>query len=118
MVLEIKGIERPSGEIYSFEECRRRNRYLEKTFDEMRAIAEDLALREGLTGQIYILNTTGRSRDDYGIGFEYPASRAMEERLNKTFSATRIKDWAKDLPPEQREEYLRNARSNGYEGYL
>lgn len=118
MVPEIKGIERPSGETYSFEECRRRNRYLEKTIDEMRVIAEELAQREGLTGQIYILNTTGRTRDDYNIGFEYPASKAIEEKLNKTFSAVRIKDWAKGLPPDQREEYLRTIRSKGYEGYL
>jgi len=84
----------------------------------MRTIAERMAEREQLTGPIYILNTTGRTRDDFGIGFEYPASKAIEERLNRTFSAAQIKDWAKNLPPDQREEYLRDMRTKGYEGYL
>ena len=118
MSFEIKGIERPSGEIYSFDECRRRNRYLEGTIDSMRAIAEELAQREGLSGTIFILNKTGCTRDDYSIGFEYPDSKEVEEHLNRTFSAKGFKGWAQNLPPEEREAYLSAIRAKGYEGYL
>jgi hypothetical protein len=118
MGVTIRGIERPSGETYSLEECRRRNRYLEKTIDDMVNIAEVLAQRENLTGTIFILNTTGNTRDDYGIGFEYPDSKELEERLNRTFTAKSVKEWALGLPSDQREQYLQMWRSKGYEGYL
>ena len=41
---------------------------------------------------------------EFRAAFEYLASKAIEEKLSRTFSAVRIKDWAKSLSPEQRAE--------------
>ena len=118
MSANIRGIERPSGETYNLEECRRRNRYLERLIDEMVSIAEEVSRRENLTGTIFIANTIGATRDECGIGFEYPDSESVEERLNRTHRAKQVSDWAKNLPPDQREACLQEWRSKGYEGYL
>lgn len=70
MKTKIKGVARPSGEIYSFEECRKRNKYIEATVDEMRTFAEEFAAREGLRGTIFICSATGHDRDSCTMGFE------------------------------------------------
>ena len=111
-------MERPSGEIYSFDECRRRNRYLERTVDEMRAFAEKFVTRENLSGPVFIGNSKGSTRDDSGVGFAYPDNPEVETRLNRSLKAKLIKDWAQGLPPDQREEYLEGLRSKGWEGLL
>ena len=118
MKAEIRGLERPSGKVYSFEECWRRNGHILSAIDGMRAIAQELAERESLTGTIYIVNTTGPTRDDCGIGFEYPQDKKIEERLNRTFAAKQATEFAQRLPKQQREQYLKMWRKNGYKGYL
>lgn len=118
MKIDLQGIERPSGRTYSFEECLRVNRYLEHTVRDMQKVAEEIAAHENLTGTIYICNTMGPDRDSCTIGFEYPASKEIEEKLNRTFGAKGIREFAKNLPSPQREAYLQDARRHGWEGYL
>ena len=86
MVLDIQGIQRPSGEIYSFEECLRRNRYLEKTIFDMRDVAEEFTQRVALTGTVFVCNTIGSDRDSCTIGFEYPIDKSIEDELNRAFA--------------------------------
>ena len=101
-----------------FEEFRRRWRRLDTVLEDMRSTAEQVATREGLTGTIFICMIMGRTRDDSGLGFEYPKSKQIEERLNRNFQAKGIKEWAMQLPPEERDAYLQDARRKGWDGYL
>jgi hypothetical protein len=114
----IQGIERPSGEIFCFEEFRHRWDILKETMDEMRKFAEEFATGEKLVGAIFISLNIGEDRDSCTLGFEYPENAKMEERLNRVYTAKGIKEWAKDLPPEEREAYFQDARRNGLGEWL
>ena len=115
MKTDIQGIEHPSGEIFTFEECRRRNHFIEMSIDEMRAFAEEMIVQEKLTGTVFIATTIGHDRDSCGIAFEYPTSKDAEERLNRKYSARLYKAWAQNLPEDQREAHLQELRRRGFE---
>lgn len=115
--IDIQGKELPSGDIYSLEECFKRNRYIERTIQKMVFIAHEIIEKEELKNTVYILNTTGTTRDDFGIGYDY-SDEKMKEHLNKTAKAKIVLEWAQDLPPKEREEYLEQWRQNGWDGYL
>lgn len=115
--LDIRGKEMPSGETYTLEECFRRNRTIERRVQTMVYVAHEIIEKEGLGETVYILNTTGSTRDDFTIGYDYP-DRKVRQHLSKTLKARFVLERARNLPPQEREEYLDHWRQNGWDGYL
>jgi hypothetical protein len=84
----------------------------------MRAFAEEFAAHEHLTGVIFICNTLGHDRDSCTYGFEFPASRESEVRLNRAYTAKCVEKEVQCLSPEDREASLREARRRGLGEWL
>ena len=115
---EIRWKVEPKGKEGGIIECIEYNSFLLSTVkrlvEDLNEFYEQLSLEQPL----YIVNTVGSSRDDFGIGIGYPKDLKVERDLNMRSKAKDIIAFAKELPIEQQEDYLQGFRDSGWKGYV
>ena len=116
--LDIRWRVEPKGEEGNIEECLQYNSYLLSTVKKLILDLIEFNTALKLKPPFYIINTTGPSRNDFGIGLGYPNEPIVEKDLNMRSKAKDIIAFANELPPEQRRGYLQEFRDAGWSGYL
>ncbi|WP_218398517.1 hypothetical protein [Alteromonas lipotrueae] len=116
--LDIRWRVEPKGEEGGIEECLKYNSYLLSTVKKLVLDLIEFNKVLKLKPPLYIVNTGGISRDDFGIGLGYPNDPVIEKDLNMRSKAKDVVEFANELPSSQRESYLQEFRDAGWKGYL